>query len=110
MILSMTGFAAVGADLPGCSLAVELRSVNHRYLDVQLRFPDELRTLESAVRDALTAELRRGKVDCRIALNRALPGTASLAVNVGLQDTAPQNTTAGRRVSFVHTGKASLAS
>lgn len=82
MILSMTGFAAVGADLPGCSLAVELRSVNHRYLDVQLRLPDELRTLESAVRDALTAELRRGKVDCRIALNRALPGTASLAVDV----------------------------
>jgi len=82
MILSMTGFAAVGADLPGCSLTVELRSVNHRYLDVQLRLPDELRTLESAVRDALAAELKRGKVDCRVALNRALPGTASLAVNV----------------------------
>jgi len=81
MILSMTGFAAVGADLPGCSLAVELRSVNHRFLDVQLRLPDELRTLESAVRDAVTAELKRGKVDCRIALNRALPGTASLALN-----------------------------
>ena len=37
MILSMTGFAAVGAELPGCSLSVELRSVNHRYLDLQLR-------------------------------------------------------------------------
>ena len=82
MILSMTGFAAIGADLPGCSLTVDLRSVNHRYLDVQLRLPDELRTLESAVREALIAELKRGKVDCRIALNRALPGTASLAVNV----------------------------
>jgi uncharacterized protein (TIGR00255 family) len=34
------------------------------------------------VREALSAELRRGKVDCRIALNRALPGTTSLAVNV----------------------------
>jgi uncharacterized protein (TIGR00255 family) len=81
MILSMTGFAAVGADLPGCSLTVELRSVNHRYLDVQLRLPDELRMLESAVRDVLTAELKRGKVDCRIALNRAVPGAATLAVN-----------------------------
>jgi uncharacterized protein (TIGR00255 family) len=81
MILSMTGFAAVGADLPGCSLTVELRSVNHRYLDVQLRLPDELRMLESAVRDALTAELKRGKVDCRISLNRAVPGAATLAVN-----------------------------
>ena len=47
MILSMTGFAAVASDLPGVSLAVELRSVNHRYLDLQLRLPDELRGLRS---------------------------------------------------------------
>ena len=46
MIVSMTGFAAVTAELPGVSLAVELRSVNHRYLDLQLRLPDELRVLE----------------------------------------------------------------
>jgi uncharacterized protein (TIGR00255 family) len=81
MILSMTGFAAVGAELPGCSLTVELRSVNHRYLDLQLRLPDELRAIESAVRDVLTTELKRGKVDCRVALNRSTPGAATLAVN-----------------------------
>jgi uncharacterized protein (TIGR00255 family) len=81
MILSMTGFAAVAAELPGCSLAVELRSVNHRYLDLQLRLPDELRTLEAAVRDLLTPELKRGKVDCRVTLNHGLPGAATLAVN-----------------------------
>jgi uncharacterized protein (TIGR00255 family) len=81
MILSMTGFAAVGADMPGYALMVELRSVNHRYLDLQLRLPDELRGLESAVRDLLGTELKRGKVDCRIALARAAPGAAGLAVN-----------------------------
>jgi uncharacterized protein (TIGR00255 family) len=81
MILSMTGFAAVGADMPGYALMVELRSVNHRYLDLQLRLPDELRTLESAVRELLGAELKRGKVDCRIALTRAAPGATALAVN-----------------------------
>jgi uncharacterized protein (TIGR00255 family) len=81
MILSMTGFAAVAAELPGCSLAVELRSVNHRYLDLQLRLPDELRGLEAAARESLTAELRRGKVDCRVSLNHVLPGAATLAVN-----------------------------
>ncbi|HSS71913.1 MAG TPA: YicC/YloC family endoribonuclease [Casimicrobiaceae bacterium] len=81
MILSMTGFAAVAAELPGCSLAVELRSVNHRYLDLQLRLPDELRGLEAAVRELLAAELKRGKVDCRISLNHALPGATTLAVN-----------------------------
>ena len=53
MILSMTGFAAAAADLPGVSLAVELRSVNHRFLDVSLRLPDEVRTIEPAVREAL---------------------------------------------------------
>ena len=82
MILSMTGFAAVAAELPGCSLTVELRSVNHRYLDLQVRLPDELRSIESAVRDVLAAQLKRGKVDCRVALNRSAPGTTELAVNV----------------------------
>jgi uncharacterized protein (TIGR00255 family) len=81
MILSMTGFAAVAAELPGASLTVELRSVNHRYLDLQLRLPDELRALDAALRELLTAELKRGKVDCRIALNHALPGATTLAVN-----------------------------
>jgi uncharacterized protein (TIGR00255 family) len=82
MILSMTGFAAVAAELPGCSLTVELRSVNHRYLDLQVRLPDELRSIESSVRDVLATQLKRGKVDCRVALNRSTPGTTELAVNV----------------------------
>ncbi len=81
MILSMTGFAAVAADLPGVSLSVELRSVNHRYLDLQVRLPDELRGLESSLRERIGAELRRGKVECRISLNRAAPGAATLAVD-----------------------------
>jgi len=94
MILSMTGFAAVAAELPGCSLSVELRAVNHRYLDLQLRLPDELRALDAALRELLTAQLKRGKVDCRVALNHAAPGTASLAVNaervVQLRDAAAE--------------------
>ncbi len=88
----MTGFAAVAAELPGCSLTVELRSVNHRYLDLQVRLPDELRSIESSVRDTLAKQLKRGKVDCRVALNRSAPGTAELAVNaariVQLRDAA----------------------
>ena len=81
MILSMTGFAAVAADLPGCSLTVELRSVNHRYLDLQLRLPDELRAHEPAIREMLAAELRRGKIDCRVGVNRTAPGASALAVD-----------------------------
>ncbi|MFO1311746.1 MAG: YicC/YloC family endoribonuclease [Burkholderiales bacterium] len=77
----MTGFAAAAAELPGVSLSVELRSVNHRFLDVSLRLPDELRTVEPAVREALAGALRRGKVDCRVALNRAQAGASGLAVD-----------------------------
>src|SRR5215472_15673952 len=80
MILSMTGFAAVGAELPGISLAVDLRSVNHRYLDLSIRLPDELRGQESALRERISAELRRGKVECRISLARNAPGSASLTI------------------------------
>jgi len=81
MIVSMTGFAAVAAELPGVALAIELRSVNHRYLDVQIRLPDELRQLESALRERLLAELKRGKVECRVSLNRPPAGAAGLAVD-----------------------------
>jgi uncharacterized protein (TIGR00255 family) len=81
MILSMTGFAAVAADLPGVSLTVDLRSVNHRYLDVSVRLPDELRGLESALRERLNSELKRGKVECRISLNRPSAGAATLALS-----------------------------
>ena len=81
MILSMTGFAAEAAELPGLSLSVELRSVNHRYLDVTLKLPDELRHLEPALRERLSGELKRGKVECRVAMNRTSAGAATLAVD-----------------------------
>ena len=81
MILSMTGFAAEAAELPGLSLSVELRSVNHRYLDVTVKLPEELRQLETILREKIAGELKRGKVECRVALSRSSPGAATLAVD-----------------------------
>ncbi len=66
MIFSMTGFAAAATEIAAGSLTLELRAVNHRYLDLQLRLPDELRLLEPLLREAITAQLARGKVECRI--------------------------------------------
>ena len=66
MILSMTGYATASAELDSCSLTLELRAVNHRYLDIQLRMADELRGFEGMLREAITAQLQRGKVECRI--------------------------------------------
>ena len=82
MILSMTGFAATAAELPGISLAVELRSVNHRYLDVTVKLPDELRTLETTLRERIAASQRRGKVECRVALARGMAAGSGIALNL----------------------------
>lgn len=78
MIASMTGFAAAAQEFDFGTVSVELRSVNHRYLDVQFRVPDELRVLESGMRELIAATLSRGKVDCRVAFTpRAAIATGS---------------------------------
>ncbi|MES2353929.1 MAG: YicC/YloC family endoribonuclease [Pseudomonadota bacterium] len=64
-IASMTGFATASRDLEFGTIAVELRAVNHRYLDVQFRMPDDLRLTEGAMREVIASKLSRGKVDCR---------------------------------------------
>jgi uncharacterized protein (TIGR00255 family) len=69
MIFSMTGFAVAAAELDAGSLSLELRAVNHRYLDLQLRMPDEFRVLEPVLRETISAQLTRGKVECRINFN-----------------------------------------
>jgi uncharacterized protein (TIGR00255 family) len=71
MIQSMTGFAAASAETPRGRLSVELRSVNARFLDLQFRIADELRALEPALRELITARVARGKLDCRVFLNEA---------------------------------------
>jgi uncharacterized protein (TIGR00255 family) len=68
MIYSMTGYGAAAREFAWGVLSAELRSVNHRYLDIQFRLPDELRGMEPQLRELLSARMTRGKVDCRIAL------------------------------------------
>ena len=63
MIRSMTGYAAASADSPRGTLSIELRSVNGRFLDLQLRVAEELRALEPLLREMIGARLSRGKVD-----------------------------------------------
>jgi uncharacterized protein (TIGR00255 family) len=75
MIYSMTGYATGAREFPFGVLNVELRSVNHRYLDIQFRMPDDLRAIEPQLRELLTAKLNRGKVECRILLSGAAGST-----------------------------------
>ncbi len=69
MIFSMTGYAAVTDESPLGGLSLDLRSVNHRYLDIQFRMPEELRVLEAVLRERIAARVSRGKVECRISFN-----------------------------------------
>ncbi|WP_439101951.1 YicC/YloC family endoribonuclease [Congregibacter sp.] len=62
---SMTAFAREAETSP-ITLIVELRSVNHRYLDCHFKLPDSLRALETRLRDTIAKTIRRGKVDCQI--------------------------------------------
>jgi uncharacterized protein (TIGR00255 family) len=73
MIHSMTGYAASAREFPFGAMSIELRSVNHRYLDIQFRLPDDLRALEPALRELLTENIARGKVECRVTFT-TVPG------------------------------------
>ena len=83
MIYSMTGYAAATRELENAVLSMELRSVNHRYLDIQFRLPDELRPIEPALREAIAAKLNRGKVECRISF-APRPGVKSAELDDAL--------------------------
>lgn len=73
MIRSMTAFARRERQGEWGTLIWELRSVNHRYLDVYFRLPDDFRSLETACRERIQKRLRRGKVECSL---RYQPATA----------------------------------
>jgi uncharacterized protein (TIGR00255 family) len=88
-VYSMTGYASAqhgttpaGSDAEAkhvapARLGLEIRSVNSRFLDLGFRLPDELRQHEPALRELLTAKLKRGKVEVRAAIETASSGTVS---------------------------------
>lgn len=73
---SMTGFAAADASVGDIKLAWEVRSVNHRFLDLSIRLPDELRGLERDCRKILESNFRRGKIDSTLKLKIGSADTA----------------------------------
>ncbi len=84
MIHSMTAFAAATQDTNWGRMSLELRSVNHRYLEVNMRLPEELRPLEGKFRERIGARLNRGKVDLSLKLRRET-STASVELRLNQQ-------------------------
>lgn len=81
MPASMTAFSRQERQGEWGALTVELRSVNHRYLDLSLRLPEELRSLEPKLRERLGARLARGKLDCQVRYQPPEAGSGELQIN-----------------------------
>jgi uncharacterized protein (TIGR00255 family) len=82
----MTGFARRERQGPWGTLTCELRSVNHRYLELSLRLPEDLRSLENDARQILGSLLRRGKVDAGVYLRGSPATVAALELNASLAE------------------------
>jgi len=86
MILSMTAFGHASGKTEAGVLTWELRSVNHRYLEVGLRLPEELRAIETDVRQLIGERLARGKVDGQLRLQSAVDSGENLEVDMARVD------------------------
>ena len=84
MTRSMTAFARVQSELSGSLLCWELRSVNHRYLDVSFRLPESFRSLENNLRNFLRGQVHRGKLECHLKMNEAMGENQSMLINTNL--------------------------
>ena len=83
MIRSMTAYAIAERATEGGTLACELRAVNHRFLELGLRLPEELRVLEPALRERISARIARGKLDFSLRL-RSPEGEGAVRINQDL--------------------------
>ncbi|MCH9782106.1 MAG: YicC family protein [Betaproteobacteria bacterium] len=68
MTASMTGFCFKEKQIKGGSIIIELKTLNSRYFELNLKLADQLRIYESRVREMISAKVSRGKVDCKIFL------------------------------------------
>jgi uncharacterized protein (TIGR00255 family) len=84
MTHSMTAFARVQNQLEGYSFSWELRSVNHRYLDVSFRLPESFRALETNLRNLVRGKIQRGKLECHLKVNEIAGDNQSIVINTNL--------------------------
>lgn len=80
MLLSMTGYGVGSCQKDGVVVSVEIRTVNHRFLDLHMRLSREYFYLESAIQQLVRDFLRRGRVDLKVTIQNA--GVAPVAVNI----------------------------
>ncbi|MGI9211512.1 MAG: YicC/YloC family endoribonuclease [Methylococcaceae bacterium] len=83
MTHSMTAFASREREIAGQIFVWDIRSVNHRYLDIALKMPDQFRFMESDVRKLIGQSLKRGRVDCSLQYRKNTGAeTTGFALNI----------------------------
>lgn len=84
MIHSMTAFARTQKQVNAGHLCWEIRSVNHRYLDVSFRLPESFRFLETQLRTLLKDKINRGKLECQLKYQDTSSDNQSMLINIGM--------------------------
>jgi uncharacterized protein (TIGR00255 family) len=90
MIRSMTAFASNEVQATGGNLSCELRAVNHRYLELLVRLPEELRAVENNFRERIAQKISRGKIDLNFRYRPSVGHVAQLNVNERLLEQLAQ--------------------
>jgi len=80
MLRSMTAYATNEIEFKNLNLSCELRSVNHRYLDISVKLPERFRFAEADVRSIISSKINRGKIECSINIKKQ-PKQQSYAVD-----------------------------
>jgi uncharacterized protein (TIGR00255 family) len=86
MTASMTAFARAEKMLDRSSLIWEIRSVNHRYLDINLKLPEELRALDTACREVVAEDLKRGRIDAILKIEKTSSGVSSTSIDTRVME------------------------
>ena len=86
MVKSMTGYGRAEDAFGGCTVTVELRSVNNRYLDCNVRIPRLYLFAEDAIKTRVQSMISRGKVDVFVTLDSSGAGKVQVSVNKPLAD------------------------
>jgi len=107
MARSMTAFARQGLAKDWGTLTLELRSVNHRYLDVSMRMPEDFRNLDPTIREKISAKLARGKVDVGLKFSRTEAAAGEIILD---KDLIQQVSNASREIDHILYNPGSVSS
>ncbi|MDD3612599.1 MAG: YicC/YloC family endoribonuclease [Caldicoprobacterales bacterium] len=91
MVLSMTGFGRAKAEDENIEIEIELKSINHRYLDINLRIPRSLNFLEDSIRRTLQNSVKRGRIELYLNYKNNNPDKTSVSLNESLAQSYIEN-------------------